>query len=690
MRCLTCGYENTPDATICASCGASLIEATTQSGQHSVLPSVTSLPPKTTLQNGRYIIEKVLGQGGFGITYKAQDTLLNRPVAIKEFFLADGCARIGKTVQPMGNISVQEYQDFRQKFIQEAQLLAKFNHPHIVKVHDCFEENNTAYMVMEFVEGKTLTELLEDRGGVMPEDEAVRYIKQVAEALEEVHNASYLHRDIKPDNIVVRRNGEAVLLDFGIARQFAAQKTQSMTVALTKEYAPLEQYGSQARFGPYTDIYALGATLYHLLTGQAPVPATDRVQGVELRPPHEVNRNVSRRVSDAVMKAMEIEVKNRPQTVREFVDLLTTPKPAAQTSPPVAAPAVSLPTTPKPKLASPLPLHFLAKRIGERFGAVSGALSGAIGGMGIGALAGLLLIAAGAIIGALAGSALGALAGAQAGSDEGGLVAILVGLIGGAVLGYMVGIFIGIILALGATIAASAVGGVKGMQFGMEFGSNLSEKHGAVPTSLILSAITSAVMGIVWTGAVVYAYPSVSGEAFAFLIFVTIVGATIGSAIGSLSFWAVVRKHGGQMPPTERMMALVSVPVGIGLSWLMFSILPFSHCWLDVESVWRRWYYKVEYQLASRGSKRPSLSYRKPSYAPPSPSFGQVKIRYVQVHQANIRSGPGKSFPVIKVVKKGQRLEVIGISDDGGWAKVKLPDGGIGYISRKLLSVSPP
>jgi len=305
-RCPTCHADNDDRATRCWACGESLVSP--QRGAVVVKDSVSSaLPPKTSLRNRRYIIERQIGLSGFAITYKATDTLNRRDVAIKELF-PDGCGRSGKTIQPI-EISSSDFDRMKQEFLEEARLLTKFNHPHIVKVYDVFGENDTLYMVMEFVEGKTLRELLEERGGVMDEREAVGYILQVAEALREFHKAGYLHRNIKPDNIMVRRNGEAVLMDSGIASPSLG-------------YAPLEQYADRAIFGPYTDIYALGATLYHLLTGQVPVPAPERIVGMIMKAPHELRRGVSKGVSDAVMKAMEIAVPKRPQTVDEFIALL--------------------------------------------------------------------------------------------------------------------------------------------------------------------------------------------------------------------------------------------------------------------------------------------------------------------------------------------------------------------------------
>jgi WD40 repeat protein len=237
----------------------------------------------------------------------------------------------------------------KQKFLDEARLLASLNHPGIVKVYDFFEENNTAYMVMEYLRGKSLAKLVEERGGALSEQEAVGYILKVCEALDVVHKAGYLHRDIKPENIIVCGDGRVVLVDFGAARSFMAGKTGRMTVILTPGFAPLEQYAEQAKRGAYTDIYALGATLYYLLTGQVPVSAADRFSGVELRGVREINGRVSRQVEEAVMKAMAMRVEERPQSVEEFVQLLTSPSVGVATSSVgvSAAPKVSVPSVVK-------------------------------------------------------------------------------------------------------------------------------------------------------------------------------------------------------------------------------------------------------------------------------------------------------------------------------------------------------
>jgi WD40 repeat protein/predicted Ser/Thr protein kinase len=329
MTCPFCGAE-VGNAITCPQCGATV-----------ATPSISvslSLPLGTKLFGGKYSVGKVLGQGGFGITYMGADNLLSRPVAIKELF-PEGCQRNGTTVQPT-RIPPSDFSSMKQKFLDEARLLASLNHPGIVKVYDFFEENNTAYMVMEYLRGKSLAKLVEERGGALSEKEAVGYILKVCEALDVVHKAGYLHRDIKPENIIVCGDGRVVLIDFGAARAYMAGKTGRMTVILTPGYAPLEQYAEQAKRGAYTDIYALGATLYYLLTGQVPVSAADRFSGVELKSVREINGRVSRQVEEAVMKAMAMRVEERPQSVEEFVRLLTSPSVGVPEAPKVSVPSV--------------------------------------------------------------------------------------------------------------------------------------------------------------------------------------------------------------------------------------------------------------------------------------------------------------------------------------------------------------
>ncbi|MDQ3702577.1 MAG: serine/threonine protein kinase [Chloroflexota bacterium] len=316
----------------------------------------SALPVGTQLHGARYAVGRVLGQGGFGITYLGSDSRARRPVAIKEFF-PHGSVRHGRDVHPSGGaMTSADFNSARAKFLDEARVLTRFHHPGIVDVYDTFDGNNTAYMVMELLRGRSLLKLLEETGPV-PEYETVEYATRAGEALEVVHGANLLHRDIKPDNIMLTDDGRVVLIDFGNARTFAAGKTGRMTTMLTPGYAPLEQYGQQVRFGPFTDVYALGATLYHLMTGQMPTDATDRATGTALTPPHELTPQVSMGVSEAIVWAMAIRIDERPQTAGAFVDALRTGLPATEMTPsrPQSRPSPTRPAPAPPRRPAPTP-----------------------------------------------------------------------------------------------------------------------------------------------------------------------------------------------------------------------------------------------------------------------------------------------------------------------------------------------
>lgn len=328
MLCPTCGANNPDDALTCTSCGSSMTAAPagTEPPPGDAVPLSPALPPGVKLQNGAFAIGPVMGQGGFGITYKGGDMQLRRYVAIKEFF-PPGSERSGQTVQPTGATTPEDYQAVKEKFLEEARALARFNHPGIVRVFSTFEENNTAYMVMEFVKGQTLEQILQEKGS-LPENEAIEYGEKIGEALSEVHAASLIHRDIKPENILVGPDGRVILLDFGTARALAMGKTVRQTAMLTPGYAPLEQYGEQARFGVPSDIYSLGATLYRCLTGTLPPQATDRAMGVQATPVDQVNPFIRREVSDAIMWALQVKADQRPQSMAEFLGALRGEAPA--------------------------------------------------------------------------------------------------------------------------------------------------------------------------------------------------------------------------------------------------------------------------------------------------------------------------------------------------------------------------
>ena len=227
-----------------------------------------------------YVVERVLGQGGFGITYLARDTNLDQPVAIKEYLPVDVAARMGDaTIRSRSEELRDRYRWGLERFIQEARTLARFDHPNIVRVQSVFEFNNTAYMVMRFEKGMTLSAQL-DRRGTLPERELLRILLPILDGLELIHNAGFIHRDVKPDNIHIGEDGNPVLLDFGSARQ-ALGASHTLTILVAPGYAPFEQYYSDSSSqGPWTDIYGLGATCYRAIAGRPPLDAVSRSKGI--------------------------------------------------------------------------------------------------------------------------------------------------------------------------------------------------------------------------------------------------------------------------------------------------------------------------------------------------------------------------------------------------------------------------
>ncbi len=288
------------------------------------------------LQGGKYKIEKVLGQGGFGITYQATQELFDRKVCVKEFFFREYCERDEVTSHvTLGTQSSREIVErFMQKFLKEALTISKLEHPNIIRIHDIFKENNTAYYVMDYIDGVNLNDMVKSRGA-LPEAEAVAYVKQVAWALDFVHQRKVNHLDIKPANIMVSRSdNRAILIDFGVSKQYDAQGEQTSTtpVAISHGYAPIEQYkqGGVSTFSPQTDIYALGATLYKLVTGNTPPQAMDLIN--EKLPP--LPPIFSKPVVEAVRKAMQVRQADRPSSISEFLEILPSPSSTQTTDKP--------------------------------------------------------------------------------------------------------------------------------------------------------------------------------------------------------------------------------------------------------------------------------------------------------------------------------------------------------------------
>lgn len=277
----------------------------------------------STLQSGKYQIIKVLGQGGFGITYLARHTLLDDYVAIKEFFPKDYCNREETTSHI--SVATQSNRDLvdklRNRFVSEARILSRLNHPGIVKIHDIFEENETAYYVMDFVKGRSLEDVI-DNEGPMSESRAVDITRRVGSALDYIHQRKMTHFDVKPANIMMSESdGSPVLIDFGLSKQYneKGHVMSTLLMGVSHGYSPLEQYLQDGidSFSPQTDVYALAATLYTLLTGRRP-PEAPKLAGTII----EVPVNISQPVANAIKWGMATARENRAQTIGQFLEAL--------------------------------------------------------------------------------------------------------------------------------------------------------------------------------------------------------------------------------------------------------------------------------------------------------------------------------------------------------------------------------
>ena len=299
------------------------------------------LQPNTTLQGGKYRIERVLGQGGFGITYLAMQTSLQRKVAIKEFFMKDFCSRDDATSTMMGSStgSNKLVEQYKKKFVKEARNLAKLSHPNIINVIDVFEENDTVYYAMPYLSGGSLQDYVKSRGA-LSETEAMKYVRQIAKALKYMHEEQHMcHYDVKPANILLDDKGNAVLIDFGISKGYdeGGHETSTTPIGLSEGYAPIEQYQQGLEeFSPTSDVYALGATLYFLLHGKRPVSAIDRVSGTMLS----VNSSLSENIKWIIDTSMKVSKTERSRSVDVFLNGISSTPPHPPRTPlnPVPAP----------------------------------------------------------------------------------------------------------------------------------------------------------------------------------------------------------------------------------------------------------------------------------------------------------------------------------------------------------------
>lgn len=320
IKCYNCFQEYDKRYEVCPHCGHI---------PNMIKREANHLAPGTILNN-RYYVGEVCGFGGFGITYKAWDLKLEAVVAVKEYFpngLVNRVPGTEKLIMFSGN-KLKEFNYGLARFIEEARTMAKFgSHKNIVNVFEYFEANRTAYIVMEFLDGITLDKYLKQEGVEKLDcDTAIDITLNVCNALKTIHKAGIIHRDVSPDNIYLCVNGTIKLYDFGAAR-FSQDESKLLTIIVKPGYAPTEQYESSNPQGPWTDIYALGATLYHMITGNKPVESTNRKTNDELIEPVQLDGTIPEYLNNTIMKAMAIERHLRFQTIDELEEALKKERP---------------------------------------------------------------------------------------------------------------------------------------------------------------------------------------------------------------------------------------------------------------------------------------------------------------------------------------------------------------------------
>lgn len=280
--------------------------------------------PMNALLNGRYVAGRILGAGGFGITYKAYDLVTNQLCAVKEYVPLGYANRHkdGMTLTPTSSEKEEVFRHGKKKFLDEANILVDLHYiSSVVEVIDCFGENGTAYFVMEYLDGATLNQLRGSLGGKLPFNYAYDVIRSVAYCLREVHTkANIFHRDISPENIMIKQDGQVKVIDFGTAKYIHGQKSQNLSIVLKPGFAPPEQYSSSGKQGGFTDVYALASTFYFILTGKKVPAAPDRIGvGAEVEPIDHLLGAGYKGLSKVLDHALRIKISERTQTMGEFI-----------------------------------------------------------------------------------------------------------------------------------------------------------------------------------------------------------------------------------------------------------------------------------------------------------------------------------------------------------------------------------
>ena len=287
--------------------------------------------PFETIIHGRYLVQDVIGIGGFGITYRGMDLLENRMIAVKEYYPNGVATRIPGTVMVDIIGSVGSYEKGMDKFLLEARIIYHYRNPYILKIFSLFKENNTAYYVMEYLTGKDLKHVVREHGGRMSWKELKNIVLPLMDALSIIHQDGVIHRDISPDNIYVCSDETPRLIDFGTARIF--NDGRELTVIIKKGYAPPEQYSSKPGQGPWTDVYAMAATIYMCLTGSLPPESLDRMRNDTLIPPENMGSDAPMNVNRALMKGLMLGEYQRFGTMYEFRSALESSGDMGMTTP---------------------------------------------------------------------------------------------------------------------------------------------------------------------------------------------------------------------------------------------------------------------------------------------------------------------------------------------------------------------